>query len=594
MERGFIDIDYPFKSSIDWIVFGVVLVVGFVFAWYVYTNDMLLMMVDQYSHLAISRQISDSMTPGLSQLGFWPPLVHIFLAPFAAFDALYFSGLAAAAGLVPVLALGSVFLFQSVVLLTSNRTIAAASVAAFVLNPYILYYSVTPMSDMLYVALMFMALYFFVHWWLTDKLLSLVWLGFACSLATMARFEGFFLVAFVGLAVIARLLRDRVSYHKIEGTSIIFGMMAGAGIVFIVFYSLTYAGDPLAFMNNEWGAYSQQRSLFLPTEHNIIVSLQYLLAASKHMISLTLVILAIASTLFLVWVLRGRHMLVGVVALILASPFIFDIFALWQGSAVIYLPELPPYDPRFFNERYGLYWIGFAIVMPALLASYLYTYIRTQRWYFEPIAVFAAGLVMATTVLSSYGLFSEQACADCFDTVQNSLQRSPPDHGSIVNVLKEEYDGGRILMTRALHNEIAVEAGIPLRNYVLEANEHYFEHALTYPWLFADWVVMQNVDFKDHTEWSVQNEKVSAYWGRDEEFKRFYEPMFVGGATVLYRLRHEEVQEYVEEYQLEDLYIPTLASGSEVWDVDTVFADIHSKVAERNAQTGHEVKLSRE
>lgn len=579
--------EYPFSDRFDWLLFGVTIAIGVVYTWYIYANNLLLMMVDQYSHLAIARQVTDSMTPGLSQLGFWPPLLHILMAPATAVDFLYQTGLAAPITLVPILAISVVFMYRLVLLLTGHRLFAILAVAAYLLNPYVLYYSVTPMSDMLFVSLMVMASYFFADWWINQHFSSLLWLGGIASLATMARFEGIFLVAFAGLGVLARLYQLKKPYHQIEASAVLYGLLAGLGFLFIVVYSLIFAGDPMAFMNNEWGAYSQQRSLFLPTEHNIVESLRYLAAASRYMIGEVGVWLALLSTFCLWFLLKRGRLLFTFLLLVVGSPFIFDLFALFQGSAIIYVPELPPFDSRFFNERYGLNWLPLAILLPTLLASFFYERIRRIRWYYEPLAIVAATSVLLISVFGSYSLFQEVTCRGCFPTIVNSLQSSPPDHERIARILHDEYDGGRVLMTRALHNQIAVEAGIPLSHYILEANEFYFDQALAYPWFFAEWVVMQNnANDEIHSDWSKENELVAKNWWNDWTFLRFYEEKYSGQGTILYQLKSEEVLTYSAEYGIPLELVPALSRPDEPWEVESTFFVLQDYIEKRNAVAG--------
>src|SRR3990167_3902627 len=75
------------------LLFAAVLVIGSLYAWYVYELGFTLFLVDQNAHLNISRLIIDSLTPGISQIGFWPPLLHILMIPFSFIDVLYQSGI---------------------------------------------------------------------------------------------------------------------------------------------------------------------------------------------------------------------------------------------------------------------------------------------------------------------------------------------------------------------------------------------------------------------------------------------------------------------------------------------------------------------
>ncbi|NBD73545.1 hypothetical protein GVX82_00700 [Patescibacteria group bacterium] len=567
----------PLREPIDKLLFVITCLIGGLFAAYAIRLGVHLAMVDQFSHLAIARQITDSMTPGLSQLGFWPPLVHILMAPFAAIGPLFTSGIAAPLALVPILALSAVYLFRLLLLLGVHRPIAMAAVAAYVLNPYVLYYAVTPMSDTLFMALLIIATYYLARWWLTDELFALMWMGAAGALASLARFEGFFLIAFAGLSVLLRLFLKRAPLVKMEAAAHLYGLVAGLGVVFILAYGITFAGDPLEFMNNEWGAYAQQRSQILYAEHDLPAALTYLLSASEVMVGGALVVVGTVAAIAVLLCARRARALIASVVLLLLSPFIFDLFALFQGSAVIYLPELPPFNGAYFNERYGLYWLVFLITMPALAATMLYRRVRSAGWYLQPVALFAAGVVACLPVAASHQLFTTVACAGCFEPIRNSLQSSPGDQRVIAQTLNQQYDGGRILMTRALHNEVAVGAGVPLSRYILEANEHYFDQALKYPWLFADWVVMHNAR-GDQNEWARQNERVALLWTDNEQFDSFYTEVYVGDRSVLYRLDHAAVRDYAARHELPRSLVPTLGPNNRPWDVEETFAQLDARL----------------
>ncbi len=578
---------YPFvRAPLDWVLFLSSLAVGGAFAWYVYVSDRLLVMVDQYSHLAIARQLTDSLTPGISQLGFWPPLLHLLLAPFAAFDVLFRTGIAAPFALVPVLAAGVVFLYRLVEGLTGKPVMGAVAASAFLLNPYVLYYAVTPMSDTLFLVLLIIAAYFFYHWWRTARLMSLFLLGVSVTLASLARFEGLFLLAFAGVAVAVRLWRTRASYGTLEGTLILYGFPAAVGLVFILVYGWVFGGTPWAFMVNEWGAYAQQRSLTLPAEHEVLASVRYLMAASGYMMGMPLVVAAPIVFLILAWVLRRGSGLFFSVALLLASPLVFDIAALFQGSAVIYVPELYPFDGRFFNERYGLYWFPLALVAVVVCGAWAVDALRTRGWRFEPLALFAGAFFSGFLVANSYFLFARVACAQCFDTVSNSRQVSPEDHARIAEILRREYRGGRVLMTRALANEVAVTSGVPLKEMILEANEHYYAQALAFPWFFAEWVVMQNNTTPYPSSWAKENEKVALLWQGNTQFRYYYRPVFEGTASLLFKLDKEKVAREAQRLGLAADEVPVLAQDRGGWDVRYTYqrlVDALARAGEGNA-----------
>ncbi|MEI9812880.1 MAG: hypothetical protein WDO18_09515 [Acidobacteriota bacterium] len=94
---------------------------------------------DAEAHLNIARRITDSRTPGPSQIGtVWLPVPHLLMMPFAAVDALWFSGLA---GGIPVLCC---YILATVLL---HRTAGLTASLVFALNLNMLYLATTPMTE---------------------------------------------------------------------------------------------------------------------------------------------------------------------------------------------------------------------------------------------------------------------------------------------------------------------------------------------------------------------------------------------------------------------------------------------------------------
>ena len=584
-------IAYPFTRTkkLDWAIFSVVLVLGAMFAWYIYSINLTTAMVDQYSHLSIARQVVDSRTPGISQLGFWPPLLHILMVPTVMVDWLYETGLAAAATLVPILAFSAVLFYHLMFLLTRNKWVSLATVALYVLNPYILYYSVSPMTDALYMGIMIMAVYFFVHWWKTDSLISLLLMSLIVGISPMARFEGFALVAMVGLFVLIRLVMKKVSYHKIESTAVLYGLLASIGVIFILVYGMIFNDNPLAFLNDKWSAYDQQEDYELLTKHNPDVAFLYLTHTAAHMIGWVMVILGWMAFILAPLVVRRDILLNVFTVLLLLSPFMFDLLALVQGSAVIQIPELPPYNQEFFNERYGVTFLLFAVTSIGIAVAGLLRQFKQISWYFVPAGVLISAVVLMVAANGTLTLLKDTAftCGDdCYHTVQNSRQVSPESHTYLAKAIEREYDGGNILITRALHNEVVVKAGVPLKNYVVEGNQYYYEQAIDYPWLFARWVVMYSDDINT-LAWYLEREEVAKRWAGNDEFNYYYERVFDSNHVDLYRVREARVREYAFQAGIKDESLPSLERGGPgEWDVEHTYRELVEQIENMEKEQG--------
>ncbi|HEY5255300.1 MAG TPA: hypothetical protein VIJ53_11650, partial [Acidobacteriaceae bacterium] len=117
-------------------------------------HHFLLLYGDAVAHINIARRIFDSLNPGFLQLGsVWLPLPHLLLVPFVLRTDLWQSGVA---GAIPsmvayVLACAGIYRLARQWM---QPSLALLVVAAFALNPGLLYMSVTAMTEPLFLALM--------------------------------------------------------------------------------------------------------------------------------------------------------------------------------------------------------------------------------------------------------------------------------------------------------------------------------------------------------------------------------------------------------------------------------------------------------
>ncbi len=544
------------------------LVLSGVVAFKVYEIGAVKTMVDQNSHLNLSRQVIDSMTPGLSQLGFWPPLLHILMLPFVAVDFLYQSGLAGIFTLAPFLAMAAVYLYKTIELIIRNKTIAFFGSLVFLMNPYVLYYTATPMMEILFMANLFACGYYVTRWLMFNQLKDILIASVFVAISTISRFEGLFLIPIVGIIIIVKLLANRKSYPEIESLMLLFSLLAFSGFFVILAYGYVFGNNPLAFMNSAWSAFNQQRDYFLPTEKNIYNSLRYFLHASYHILSQPFVLISLIGFPLLL-IFRSRFVLLAL-SMILFSPFLFDFIALYRGNAIVYVPELLPYG-TFFNERYGLYWAGFVFAVPVLLIGNMVK-ATNNRKYLKLLTTSAAACLMTVMVLYSGHNLYQTAFAEDYAIIKQSAQGYPEDEQiELARSLKTNYDFGKILMTRALHDFVAVEAKISLKNYIHESNYKYFDQALHDPWLFARYVVMFNPNEERQDKWAAQNEKVSGKWGRSEKFHKYYTLLMENERERLYKVNDVAVREYARTLGYDTTKIPSINKNISWWNPDEIY-----------------------
>lgn len=556
-----------FFVELEWIIFGLALGIGSFFAWFVERLGLTKILVDQNAHLNVTRQVVDSMTPGITQFGFWPPLLHVVMLPFVAIDPLYRSGLAGAFALVPFYGLAAVLLYKILVELIDNKYIGFAGAILFLLNPYAIYYAVTPMMEVLFLSFLFATVFFLIRWLKYSQFIWLALTAVAVSLASLTRFEGLILIPLTTVVIFVDLVRRHKKYQEIEALIILFFSIALVGMVIIFVYSWFFGNNPLAFLNSDWSSFNQQRDYLRPSEGQFLLSIRYLLHSSYYMVGKVLLIISVIAFVGLMFAAPSFEVLA--LGLVIASPFLFDLIALYRGNILLYVAELPPFD-WFYNERYGLYSIGFSIIIPLLLAG---TFMKSKLA--VPAKIFIGSFFIGMLILMS-GLYMYQvAVLQRFDVVVKDAEKFSlaTSQRKTAEVLHEKYDFGKVLITRAAHDIVAVDAGIPLKDYIHESNYRYYDQALDRPWLFARWVVMYNMISPDTANipyWSRKNEKISARWGTSELFSSFYDLVYQNNFIRLYKVRESTVKAYATEHHLVRSRIPSLNRELAHWDPATI------------------------
>lgn len=544
------------------------LLLGAAMTWYAYQLDLLKALTDQAAHLNFARLTFDSRTPGISQIGFWPPLLHLLLIPFVAFHFLYDTGLAGAFTLIPFLCLATVLLYRTCLVMTKNKLMSFSAGILFLLNPYTLYYASTPMMEVLFMAHLFGVAYCTASWLETSKLRHLVGMGAFMSLAALSRFEGLILLPIVGLIVLIRLVQQRKKYQEIEALVLLFSMVALIGVAFIMIYSWIFGGTPLAFSGGDW--LRDPAVDFRLARHSVVLSLQYILHASFYMIGKPLVWLSFVLSVPVLLFARKRMMTTSVL-LVLISPLLFVFMSMYMGSITVNVTELEPFG-FFHNDRYCLTWVGFAIMAPILFIHLFTGRTRKESAQLPFSYHVAANGLLVLFALNLYHTF-DVVYREKFDIIRKNINSPQPPQVEMAEYLKDHYDYGHILSGRVDNDPIFAEADVPLRNYIYEGNYRYFDQALREPWLFSRWVLMHANNGED--PWVAENEAIYRQWGTSDEFNYFYTLVKSNDTRQLYKLNTNIVIRLAEERGMNLDAIPSLNAKN--WLPSTVYASMQQK-----------------
>ena len=475
----------------SWLVGMVALVSGIATAAWAYNTHTVLAYGDAEAHLNISKRVVSGLTAGVAQLGsVWLPLPHVLMLPFVVNDDLWRTGLAGAAVGVPCLVLSAVMSYRTSYLLTGSIAASWLAPLVIVANPNTLYLSATPMTELLLLATVSSSLYFLCKWVLHDGVNNLVMTAVFASLATLARYDGWMFVLIEAVAVLVIAAVRYRSRASVEGLCVLFGVLAFTGIAGWLLWNQLIFSDPLYFARSVYGSAEQQqfflRTGLLPTYHDMGKSVLYWFEDVRIIAGLALILPAALGLVFLlVKSIRERRIGPPLIAAAALSCFAFYIVSLYLGQASLILPRFAPPDApyRMSNIRYGL---------QALL----------------PIGVFVAYLgarkpkilvPILAAVVAAQGVFfvaTRQVMAYQDGTVGLSSQRvsKGPDSEVVEQWLKQNYDGGLVLMDDYRRPVGPVESGIPMGSFIGVGNKPYWQESLGNPAQYAQWVILQQAD----------------------------------------------------------------------------------------------------
>jgi hypothetical protein len=204
---------------------------------------------DAASHMVRARQFVDSQRPGLENIGtVWLPLPHLILLPLAMIDPVFHSGLAGPIVGIPCLAAAGILLFLMVRQITGSNPAAFLSGCLFGLNPNMVYMALTPMNELVFIALAASGCYALLRWSGGDGEYWLWMTAIATVLASLCRYEGWLLVPFLSILAFAKTYsfwRSGRQAAALQAAAI--AVLCWGGIGFWMGWNYVEYGDALTF-----------------------------------------------------------------------------------------------------------------------------------------------------------------------------------------------------------------------------------------------------------------------------------------------------------------------------------------------------------
>ncbi len=207
---------------------------------------------DALSRLAHAYFVWYNSPPKLAAIGFvWPPVATIVFLPLAVIRPLATST-AALALTSALFAAGTLVLMNRLFeLVRMQRWMRWPLVAAYGLNPMIVFYAGNGMSEAVYMFFLVAAAYWLLRWYLIRQPRPLLLAAIAFAFGILSRYEvlTWALVATVALVLI--LMRQRVSRAELEGSLIAYLAPISYAVGVWVFFNWLIIGDPLFFLRNQ-------------------------------------------------------------------------------------------------------------------------------------------------------------------------------------------------------------------------------------------------------------------------------------------------------------------------------------------------------
>ena len=466
---------------------------------YCWQHGMLLLYGDAVAHLHIARRILDSRTPGFRQLGsVWLPLPHLLLLPFVQRMSWWQSGVAGAlpsmlcyvAACTGLLRLARLFLPPACALL---------AVAFFALNPGLLYFSTTAMTEPLFLAEIVWAALFLALFARRSAAgetggLGRLLLGAAVVLvcAVYTRYDGWVYTAAAWCIASIAVLRRRNLRERLTGLWLLGSVLVVVAPLVWVAYNARQFHDPLDFMRGPYSARaieartSSGHAGHYPGFHNMRIAGLYFLKAAELGATVPyaadLLLLLSLAGIVVVWT-RRENRAGFAAALLLWLPLPFYAYSVAYGSVPIFIPTWFPH--AWYNTRYGMEMLpAFALFAAAAVEGLARWRPACRRWVLGAAAVL---LLMNDGALLHAGPLVYQ------EAVANSRTRIPFEQ-ALADSLSRLPADATLLMVTSDHIGAVQRAGVPLRHIINEGDYYEWQPALTAPAQKAQFVVALDGD----------------------------------------------------------------------------------------------------
>lgn len=363
---------------------------------------------DGWARLAHAYFVFYGYPPKLAAIGFiWPPVLTLVLLPFALVKPLATSLIALplmsatfGAGVV-------VFLDRILALARMRPAFRYPLLAAFGLNPMILFYATNGMGEIVSLFFLTVAAHALLSWYLSPsrQIRHLVMLSLALTLGFLSRYEMVLWLAPAMLVVFGTMLRDRVRFVELEAWFIAFAVPIayGGGLWLLTNWLIT--GTPFYWLHAETSS-GTGVSVTASAHPPLLAVLDRVASLNAHLYFPAILAFAVLVTVF---AFRRSIMTAGMLTF-LAMNALFS-------AAMFYVSD----NLQYLELRYNIRSIPITIACIAWL--YLMARSRRQRvaiWCVSLIVLVAAVPFTWQTMATSKGGYLEDAFVHALPTTRDA------------------------------------------------------------------------------------------------------------------------------------------------------------------------------
>ena len=479
-----------FRRHITVILFFILGMISIANFLYYLSNGLGVAYNDARSHLYIARRVVESLKPGFAQLGsVWLPLPHLLATLTVWNNFMWHSGLAGSLQSMIAFVATGILTYKILKTLGVNMLGRITGVLVFALNLNILYMQSTAMTELLLLGTMTAGVYELIEWHKNNNTYRLIKSAFWIMLATMIRYDGWFLLIYATVLIIIHGLR-KFGYKTTEGLVVLFCTLGGFGILLWIFWNWIIFKDPLYFISGPYAAATQQQLIasagLLTTQHNLPFSIEtYMYAIVYNAGMLNTVLAFIGMVMF--WFDKKISGSLRLAATALLAPFIFNILALYLGQSVLFIQGIN--GNSWFNVRYGL------MMVPsiAVFIGYLVSRLRSIRY-------LLLGLILFVTFFT----FANRDAVTIDDAVFGASGKNVSEVSGWLHT-NAGNTPGFVLISVASHDAIVFSSGLQMSKFIHEGTGEYWTLAIAHPAYWARWIVLRTNDINDQTFKLIHN-----------------------------------------------------------------------------------------